>query len=61
MYRVSPLLVRNIYFLLRFGLANPFNDYLRLKVRVVWGPFLPEVRFIFVHEKSLKRTFKAGF
>ena len=27
--------VRNIYFWLRFGLANAINDYQRLKIRVV--------------------------
>ena len=64
----------NIYFGLRFDLANVINYYLGLKIRVVWGVFFLSinayslnssyqnwVRFIFVYQKSLKLKFRTGF
>ena len=63
----------NKYLWLRFGLANAINNYLRLKNRLVYVHIFSLkcgklnlsnqiwVRFIFVYQKSLIRTFKIGF
>ena len=57
--------INYIYLWLRFGLANAIDDNLGLKICVVWMDFLLLiaywVRFIFVYQKYLKRTFQTGY